>query len=51
MFQLKFAHWKGYGLRASDAPKRKARAELSVSAEEKAKKKREAKARCPRLVS
>ena len=49
VFQLKFANWKGFGLRASDAPKRKARAEQSMNAEEKvAKKKREKEAKLER---
>ena len=41
VFQLKFTQWKGYNLRASDAPKRRKRIEKSEVA---AKRKEEAKA-------
>ena len=39
VYQLKFCNWKGFGLRASDVPKRKVRHEQTMTAEEKAKAK------------
>ena len=41
VFQLKFANWKGYSLRAADVAKRKERVVTSMSLEDKKKQKRE----------
>jgi hypothetical protein len=43
VFQLKFANWKGYSLRAADVAKRKERVVTSMSQEDKNKQKREEK--------
>ena len=41
VFQLKFANWKGYSLRAADVAKRKERVMTSMSHEDKSKRRRE----------
>lgn len=40
VFQLKFTNWKGFNLKASDAPKRKARVKQTMTADEKKENKR-----------